>query len=450
MENYGETRREERLPGEVVEVYRQPDPREVVETYVRPLPGVSPAGSPAQKPPKKKRRRGLWIFLACLAGAALLTAAALAVRNYLLRETRDDFEWYYEEYDSAETAEGVTIPAFPTGQGAELTVRREHGEAMTAQEIYRQVNPSVVTVMVQLDRDDRVSVGTGVIFTGDGYIITNYHVVEGGRDCVIALDTGYSYQAKYVAGDAKNDLAVLKVETEEPLPAAEFGDSDLLTVGDKVYAIGNPLGVELRGTLTDGIVSAINRDVQVDGRTMTLIQTNAALNSGNSGGPLINEYGQVVGINVIKMSSSYSNVEGLGFAIPSATMDRLVNDLLRYGEVQPEPVLGITVMGLAEQVEADVWGLEVIEVTQGSAADEAGVRVGDYVVSAGGQETLTSQGLLRIRRQYYVGDTMPMTVWRDGELLEVTLELKKSVDDAAAAEDLPDESGQAPEEGAGP
>ena len=321
---------------------------------------------------------------------------------------------------------------------------------MTAQEIYRQVNPSVVTVMVQLDRDDRVSVGTGVIFTGDGYIITNYHVVEGGRDCVIALDTGYSYQAKYVAGDAKNDLAVLKVETETPLPAAAFGDSDLLTVGDKVYAIGNPLGVELRGTLTDGIVSAINRDVLVDGKTMTLIQTNAALNSGNSGGPLINEYGQVVGINVIKMSSSYSNVEGLGFAIPSATMDRLVNDLLRYGEVQPEPVLGITVMSLAEQVEADVWGLEVIEVTQGSAADEAGVRVGDYVVSAGGQETLTSQGLLRIRRQYYVGDTMPMTVWRDGELLEVTLELKKSVDDAAAAEDLPDESGQAPEEGAGP
>ena len=240
------------------------------------------------------------------------------------------------------------------------------------------------------------------------------------------------------------------METEEPLPAAEFGDADLLTVGDKVYAIGNPLGVELRGTLTDGIVSAINRDVLVDGKTMTLIQTNAALNSGNSGGPLINEYGQVVGINVIKMSSSYSNVEGLGFAIPSASMGRLVNDLLQYGEVQPEPVLGITVMSMAEQVETDVWGLEVMEVTADSAADAAGVQVGDYVVSAGGQETLTSQDLLRVRQQYHIGDTMPMTVWRDGELLEVTLVLKDSVDDAEGAEDLPDESGQAPEEDAGP
>ena len=450
MENYGETRREERLPGEVVEVYRQPDPREVVETYVRPLPGVSVAARTAPEAPRKKHRKGLWIFLACLAGAALLTAAALVVRNLLVQEHRDDFEWYYEEYDSAETTKDVTIPTYPTGQGAELVVQREHGESKTAQEIYQLVNPSVVTVMVQLERDDRVSVGTGVIFTEDGYLITNYHVVEGGRDCVIALDTGYSYQAKYAAGDAKNDLAVLKVETETPLPAAAFGDSDLLTVGDKVYAIGNPLGVELRGTLTDGIVSAINRDVLVDGKTMTLIQTNAALNSGNSGGPLINEYGQVVGINVIKMSSSYSNVEGLGFAIPSASMGRLVNDLLQYGEVQPEPVLGITVMSMAEQVETDVWGLEVMEVTADSAADAAGVQVGDYVVSAGGQETLTSQDLLRVRQQYHIGDTMPMTVWRDGELLEVTLVLKDSVDDAEGAEDLPDESGQAPEEDAGP
>src|SRR5699024_3392078 len=124
-----------------------------------------------------------------------------------------------------------------------------------------------------------------------------------------------------------NDLAVLKVDLTG-LPAATFGDSDQLVVGDKVYAIGNPLGVELRGTLTDGIVSAINRDVEVDGRTMNLIQTNAALNSGNSGGPLINASGQVVGINTIKMSSSYSNIEGLGFAIPSSSILRLVNDLL--------------------------------------------------------------------------------------------------------------------------
>ena len=195
-----------------------------------------------------------------------------------------------------------------------------------------------------------------------------------------------------MAGDERNDLAVLKVELTG-LPAATFGDSDQLVVGDKVYAIGNPLGVELRGTLTDGIVSAINRDVQVDGRTMTLVQTNAALNSGNSGGPLINACGQVVGINTIKMSSDYSNVEGLGFAIPSASIRRLVNDLLTYGEVRPEPSFGVTVLQTGTRLEDDIWGLQVLEVTPGSAADLAGIREGDFVLAAGGRPVETSQEL---------------------------------------------------------
>ena len=184
--------------------------------------------------------------------------------------------------------------------------------------------------------------------------------------------------------------------------------------------------MELRGTLTDGIVSAINRDVEVDGRIMTLIQTNAALNSGNSGGPLINEYGQVVGINVIKMSSSYSNVEGLGFAIPTASMRRIVNDLLAYGEVKPEPVLGVKVLQIGEKLEEGLWGLEVKEVTSGSAADKAGVQVGDFVTAAGGEALYTSQDLLRVRRQYHIGDEFPMTIWRNGETLEVVLKLEQA------------------------
>ena len=150
------------------------------------------------------------------------------------------------------------------------------------------------------------SVGTGVILTEDGYIITNAHVIAGGTSCYVALADGSIFDAALVGYDAEQDLAVIKAQdtdgrAAQGLPAAEFGDSDALSVGDPVYAIGNPLGVELRGTLTDGIVSAINRDVDVDGVTMTLIQTNAALNNGNSGGPLINRYGQVIGINVMKM-----------------------------------------------------------------------------------------------------------------------------------------------------
>lgn len=385
MEEEKQLAGEDRLSGEIVEVYRQPLPGEVVERYSRPLPGRPAA--PGQ--PRRRRRTGLWIFLACL--AVVLGVAAGSWIWYLLPagSSADPFEYRYDHgWEEEEDASGaVTIPTYPFGEGAVLEVETDHGRELTAQEIYQRVNPSVVTVMVQLD--DSVSVGTGVIFRADGYILTNYHVLAGGRDCTVAMDTGRTYEARYVAGDERNDLAVLKVELTG-LPAATFGDSDQLVVGDKVYAIGNPLGVELRGTLTDGIVSAINRDVQVDGRTMTLVQTNAALNSGNSGGPLINACGQVVGINTIKMSSDYSNVEGLGFAIPSASIRRLVNDLLTYGEVRPEPSFGVTVLQTGTRLEDDIWGLQVLEVTPGSAADLAGIREGDFVLAAGGRPVETS------------------------------------------------------------
>ena len=415
---------EERDTREIVEVYRQPEPREVVEVYSRPLPGIE---SPGPEPPaKRKSRKGLWIFLACLAAIVLLAVAGRFLVDRFAPPAQNYFEWDPGEKWEAESHGDITIPTVPAGQGGQLLLTRDHGDVLTAQEIYRQVNPSVVTVMANLGGS--MSVGTGVIFSEDGYIVTNYHVLEGGSECYIGLDTGEMFEARYAAGDAANDLAVLKIDGMG-LPTAEFGDSDLLTVGDKVYAIGNPLGVELRGTLTDGIVSAINRDVWVDNRTMTLIQTNAALNSGNSGGPLINEYGQVVGINVIKMTSRYSNVEGLGFAIPTASMQRIVNDLLAYGEIQPEPLLGVTVMSLAEEAAEGVRGLRVDSVTPGGAGDLAGIRKGDFLLTADGDTLTTSQDLLRVRRRFYVGDSLGMTLWRDGQVLEVTLDLKDAVEE---------------------
>lgn len=423
---------EDIAPAEVVEEYRR-SAREVVETYRRPLPRRNGNESGA-RPPRRRRRRssrtGLWIFLVCFALVGGLTAGV-----YLMRQPSyghwDDFDYDYDgEGEPQGQVEEISIPTAVADPDVTLEVEEEHGPVLTTQEVYAQVNPSVVTVIAQLG-EDGASVGTGVIFTSDGYILTNYHVLEGGIDCTVALSTGHSYEARYVAGDAENDLAVLKVDLTG-LPAAEFGDSEELVVGDTVYAIGNPLGYELRGTLTDGIVSAINRDVWVDGRTMNLIQTNAALNTGNSGGPLINVYGQVVGINTIKMTSSYSNVEGLGFAIPSATIRSLVNDLLAYGEAQPEPVLGVTVLSLGTQLAEDLWGIEVQEVTPGSAAAQAGIQPGDYVVACGRVDVTSSQDLLRARRQYRVGDEMPLTIWRDGELLDVTLELSESTQAAVS------------------
>jgi len=422
MEDYREDKRE------IIEVYRHPDPDEVVLEYRRPLPGwQEKVEQEFEKFPtmgkRRRRRKGLIIFLACLSVIIVLAVLAkLLIPSY----SHTPFHPYPDDSWEEEPLTGkISIPTVPYGQGGSLTVVRQQGTPLSPQEIYQQVNPSVVTVITQ--HEEGMSVGTGVIFSEDGYILTNYHVLDGGSGCMVLLDAGYTLDAAYVAGDIPNDLAILKVDMTG-FPAAEFGDSDLLSVGDPVYAIGNPLGVELRGTLTNGIVSAINRDVWVDDRYMTLLQTNAALNSGNSGGPLINEYGQVVGINVIKMTSRYSNVEGLGFAIPSASVERIANDLLTYGECQPEPLLGISVITIAEEVKPGVRGLLVQEVTPGGVGDAAGIQAGDYLLSADGEELLTSTDLLRVRRHHYLGETMEIVLWREGLLLNVTLQLNQSVD----------------------
>ena len=419
------------IGGEVVEVYRQPEPREVVEVYTRPLPGAKAAQGPAEEKPRPvKRKRQFWILigLACVAVTAIL-AAALGLLFFRLTVQLPDGDYTYgygEDYWPEESGYGeVTMPAWPTGQGGVLRVEQTHGEELTAQEIYRRVNPAVVQVRVQVGQ--QVAMGTGVIFSEDGYLLTNYHVVEGGSEGFVVLPDGSGYSACYVAGDPETDLAVLKVDGHG-LPTVEFGESDFLTVGDPVYAIGNPLSYELWGTMTDGIVSAVEREVQVDSRSMTLIQTNAALNSGNSGGPLINQYGQVVGLNVIKMSSSRLNVEGLGFAIPSATMERVVNDLLTTGQVQPQPLLGLSVLREAQQLADGSSGLRVEEIISGGAADRAGVQVGDYALAADGCALNRSQDLLRVRRNKRLGDTMDLTLWRDGEVLTVTLELTDAVE----------------------
>ena len=403
-----------RDPREVVEIYRQPDSREIVEIYSRPIPARPVRRAvPASRPGKRRRRRGLWTFLIC---AALLAGLSLAARLVLPPEPRKSHGGGSEGYESEE----ITIPDWPVGQGISFLLSREPGEELTAQEIYRQVNPAVVTVICA--GDEGVSMGTGVIFTEDGYVITNYHVVRGGRTCRVILDSGYSMTVCYVAGDEDSDLAVLKVPPGElqplgTLPTASFGDSEQLVVGDPVYAIGAPR--RLPGTLTDGIISAISRSIEVEGRTMTLLQTNAALNSGNSGGPLISDRGQVIGINVAKFTSGRDSVEGLGFAIPSAQMERIINDLLKWGEVRPEPRLGI-------QVITDERGLLVDSVDPGTAAEAAGVQAGDYIVAAQGEEIHDTQDLFRARRRLYVGDELVLTLRRQGETVEVTLELNEA------------------------
>ena len=202
----------------------------------------------------------------------------------------------------------AALPGADSGDAVTLVLSEPSDQELTLQEIYQKTIPSVVSIVGD------VSTGTGIIFHSDGYILTNAHVVAGNREIEVRLQDGGSYEAFLVGQDEKSDLAVLKIEATG-LQAAEFGNSDNLQVGDLAVAIGDPLGVSLHGTMTDGIISAINRNVTVEGRVMTLIQTNAALNAGNSGSPLLNHAGQVIGINNMKIISLYSTVEGLGFAI---------------------------------------------------------------------------------------------------------------------------------------
>lgn len=419
---------ENRRPEEVVCEYRRALAREVVETYHRPLPEGS-RSTEEPKPKKRRSRKSRWLIglLICLGIGVLITETVLIWRFITHQEEKgQSLEVQKENW----LEQAVSIPAWPTGQGAKLDIVLEQEEALSIQEVYRKVSPSVVTILAYpANHSASVNMGTGVVFTADGYIITNYHIVAGTEDCQVLMDNGAAIAARYVAGSAENDLAILKIQTIG-LQAAEFGDSDRLTVGDPVYAIGSPLGYELMGSYTAGIVSALNRDVQMDdGRVLTMIQTDAALNQGNSGGPLINQYGQVIGINVVKLVSELSHVEGLNFAIPSSDIERLANSLLRTGTLEPSPLLGITVLQQSVQLDEETWGLEVVDVIADSAGDRGGVQVGDYVVEAHGRTTRTSQDLLRARDQFFVGEEMPMKIWRDGKILEVSLPLLETVEE---------------------
>lgn len=427
-----ENRENRTEPQEVVSWYVRPEGQEVVDCYVQPRPLPSGAAPQTPREPEKRSRKGLWSFLIAAGVLMLAVVAATVVASLRGGGAVPPVDGGTGDGGDASSivnisgAEKTTIPRIQGETGVSLVCTAPAGEKLSIQDMYEKVNPS--TVLVVADKGEQASIGTGVIMTADGYIITNAHVISGGKDCWIALDTGYTYDAKLVGYSEERDLAVLKAVDAADLPAASFGDSDLCRVGDTVYAIGNPLGVELRGTLTDGIISAINRDVQVDGRVMTLLQTTAALNNGNSGGPLINEYGQVVGINTLKMSGNGSEmeatVEGLGFAVPISDACFVVNDIIANGRFRGVPVLGVMVIESTD----NGGQVSVYTVSEGGGAEEAGLLPGDVLLRADGQTLHSIHDLMAVRRTHLVGDTMTLTVLRDGQTFEADVPLYASED----------------------
>ncbi len=338
----------------------------------------------------------------------------------------DDFREYFANYYTG--SDGVSIPRAETGTGVTLRLWPETGEDLSLQEIYERVSPAVVGINATRDGLD-YSWGTGVVFTPDGYIITNNHIISGCDGATVTFPDESSYEARLVGSDSVSDIAVLKIEGKN-FPCAAFGSSDALRVGDEVSAIGNPLGEAFAGTMTNGIISAINRNVQQNGHNMTLLQTNAALNEGNSGGPLVNACGQVVGITNMKIMSSYtSTVEGIGFAIPSAVVKQVADALIELGYVPGTPSIGITAGPVSMEAMARYdlpAGVYVASVNEGSDAMAKGLAVGDIILQVNGEDVRSVADVNTIKDQFAVGDSITLTVYREGETFEMDIVLVDS------------------------
>ena len=319
--------------------------------------------------------------------------------------------------------EGINTKLQITASPQSLENISEVPGAISWQDVYEKVMPSVVSITCHDGLT--TSSGTGVIMDAGGYIITNAHVVEDALEISVLLTDGRKLTARCVGADLLSDLAVLRVTASGLVPAV-FGDSDKLRVGDEVVAIGDPLGVELRGTMTNGIISGINRDIKSGNRTLTLMQTTAALNTGNSGGPLVNCYGQVVGINTMKIGdyASEGGVEGLGFAIPITSVQTILEQLASKGYVAGRPDLGLKGQEISTFYQFYYRmpaGILITEVAEGSSAAQQGLRRGDILLTLDGVAVTNPDILQEITYASTVGQELQATVYREGREITLTL-----------------------------
>lgn len=304
-------------------------------------------------------------------------------------------------------------------------------------DIAKKMGPSIVGIRMTVSSlQSRFSggqssaEGSGIIISKDGYIMTNYHVVEyadtgnaasSDTTLEVFLPDKRQVKAKFIGGDKKNDLAVIKIELDN-LPVAELGDSSKLEVGEPLIAIGNPLGMEFAGSVTTGVVSALNRTVEIEDKTLNTIQTDAAINPGNSGGALVNSNGQVIGINTVKISEA--GVEGLGFAIPINDAKPIVDQLIMFGYIKGRPLIGISGQEVTEVLSKQYnlpVGIYIMTVSPNSGAYNAGIKKGDILISLAGKDVKTIKDMDNIKKDYKAGDTVDAVVVRDGNKLNLKL-----------------------------
>ena len=413
---------------------------------------------------KKKKHTGLKVT-AFLMAMAIVSGGSIAAYRGISGEfsngslsSSSDSDSDIDENDSAKKDDKKSVSAENVSV---IKSNAADGQELTTEEIVEKVLPSVVGIESKFtitsqggsyyygfgfggnntpSTTEATATGTGVVITENGYIVTNAHVIYDSEynsglseDITVVLNGEDRYEAEVIGYDRDCDLAVLKID-KTGLTAAEFGDSDSLKLGESVTAIGNPLGFDLMNTVTRGIVSGMNRQITINDKAMNLIQTDAAINSGNSGGPLINKYGQVIGINSSKMSASYSetSIEGIGFAIPSNEVSEIIDDIMEYGYVTGKPQLGISCQDVNETI-SQMYnlpvGVYITDVTDGSAADEAGLRSGDVITAVDGTEVKTAEELNIEKNKHEAGDSIEITYVRSGKTETTDAVLDEYVND---------------------
>ncbi len=392
-------------------------------------------------PPPKKSGGNAWKIIVAVAASVLVFALVICttavfvtwIKNFY--SSRGDGELATEATsssldmynpDQTKPAETSSSPVTATERPAPGEVQTDttvSGDLLSASDIYYQNVDAVVSILV--NGTTRTSwgeypftaTGSGFIISSDGYIITCYHVVEGGQTFTITLFDGSEYEASYVGGDEVYDTAVLKIDGEN-LTAVALGDSDNIVVGEDVVVIGNPL--ELTFSVTKGIISATDRIIDVDeSDSISVFQLDAAVNSGNSGGPVFNDRGEVIGMVDAKYAAE--GVEGLGFALPINQVLNISDDLIAYGYVTGRPYFGISVSTARVERGYAVNGARIENIDAASCAARAGLKIGDIITGIDGRTVESASDLVSEKDNYRAGDTAVLTVWRNGEALSMTI-----------------------------
>lgn len=386
--------------------------------------------------PKKKSKtaKHVAIIAACLALVACVGVGGGFLGTMIAKDSA--------LATSTENGKSSSETSNETSKGS-LTINKSDGTqvaATTTQEVVERAANSVVEITTEsvvngqfMQQYVSKGAGSGVIISEDGYIITNNHVINGAKTITVTLANGKTYKATLIGSDSKVDVALIKID-ETGLTPVTFGDSDNLKVGETAIAIGNPLG-KLGGTVTNGIISALDREITIDDETMNLLQTNAAINPGNSGGGLFNANAELIGLVVAK--SSGENIEGLGFAIPINDVVNILQDLMDHGHVTGRPSLGVSLADISEEqlfsYRLDEAGTYITNIASNSAADKAGLEIGDRLIKIGDTEITSASQASNEVNKHKAGDEISITVNRDGENVTVNVKLDE---ESQASEDL--------------